>query len=204
MVFAYLWAIAGMVSLSWLAYSVPLLDSDIAHATVLESKLTILTFVAVVLSGAALFGTVIGTGHLSNKLKTNVPLMLGAILCAGMFASHNSTSSMQIGLLDGTVRIGCFVPESLECREKLELSTEGARYGLGPNGVIDAEPWFLEKQANSASPSAYSHQIFQRFIGGVLIRAPLYLGSADELRELLEKQRQDVAELQRPPASQAR
>lgn len=200
MVFAYLWAIAGMVSLAWLAYSVPILDSDITHATLLEGKLTIWTFVAIVGSGAVLFGTVIGACHLSNKLKTNVPVVLGVILCAGMFAGHNQTSTTQIGLLDGTVRIGCFVSESLECKEKLGLPTEGASSGLVAKGTLAAEPWFLAKQANSASPGASSRLIFHRFLGGILLRAPLYLGSADGLRELLEKQRQEVADLQKVPS----
>lgn len=192
------WVLAGLVSLGLLAYSVPLLDSDLQNASWLGSPSSALHFTKgyVVF---ALFFTYVGTG-LAISLVSGVrsPIVAGLLMAMALFVGGGERATVRVGILDGTIRIGCYVPESLECKQMLGLPQEGAQsLYKSTDSTAEWAPWYAAKRAALESEDLSFRKTFYVQPCGALLRAPLYLGSADTLKELVIKQRQEVADLKK-------
>lgn len=197
-VFAFAWVLAGLVSLGILTYSVPLLASDLKQASWLGSPSSALHLTSGYLGVAFLFVfSSLGVGIAVAK-KNACPALVAVLIGLCLFVGGSEESAVRIGVLDGTVRIGCYVPESLECKRMLGLPAENA-LSMFKNADNSSEwaSWYAEKRAVLQSEKLSFRSLFYITPSGALLRAPLYLGSADELRELLEKQRQEVADLKK-------
>lgn len=206
-----LWLLTGVVAQVWLAWLVPLSAQDLAHASWLSSPTTALHFTtgfpAVVFCTAlALMALVI-----SAAKGSVAPLVPAALVIASVLVGSNEAAVARIGILEGTVRIGCYVPETSECRGMLGLPAQASApsqyaHPGGPLTTSEA-PWYLAQRKAVVSPALESRAAWMSVPGRALWVAPLYFAQAPRLRRLVTQQRADVLRMQteaaEPPAASA-
>lgn len=190
------WVLLGILSCGWLAFNVPLTAQDLDNASWLGSPTTALHFTTgpmAYLLGSALILTGIATSMASG---TPIPSFLaGVIVCAAAIGgSHESV--VRIGLLDGTVKLGCYVEKSKECLDMLKLGSTAAPSRWDLKGRGPAHPhseWYAQELDKVVSPAVKARVIWTAIPGGAVLRAPVHLLKAQKLQSLVKEQRKQLA-----------
>ncbi|MBV7542226.1 hypothetical protein [Acidovorax sp. sic0104] len=188
-------AVVALLNAAWLSFHVPLTESDFAQASWLGSPAWALhpstsVLGVAVAAGAVLVGVALWVRH---RLLTPLAVALTAVAVTQFGMSEAAVA--RVGLLDGTVRIGCFVPEARECREMLRLEVSGARSRY-PDAGTPADrrgnlndTWYDARLEAEVPMSVRALIPYYIYPGAALIRSLAHLGKADELRGVVEAQR---------------
>lgn len=203
-----LWLALGAVSMTWLALAVPLTEQDIAWASWLPSP-----SVALHLSGGAL-GSVLGLAvglfgiALAVANRSAVPLVLGLAFALATNQGLREASVVRVGILDDVIKVGCFVPETHECKQMLGLSRPG-EFRIYPvrEPRTDSPAYtrqYSERRSEVVSEPQVKRAMLHSMPFGAWLRAPVYLGAADQLKAKLEAQRAQVIDLKLADAAEAR
>lgn len=202
------WLLAGLLTLAKLAWLVPLSDLDYAAMSWLGSPRSALRFTTgpvgvLMMSAVFVFGLIIssidGTWRAAS-IAALASLVLGFGMGQGAVA--------RIGMYEDVIKIGCFVPESMECRKMLHLPRNGAdsMYLTEAQSVkwSNHQDWY--RQARSKAVSAGQEQLagLLSVPGAVLFRAPLYWDKAEELAEKVTMQRMLLQQQMQLQAQQSR
>ena len=199
----FLWVLIGALSLYWLSFSVPVSDEAIRDTSWLTGASTarfvasavgcavfVLPMLMVLASARSDF-----QGQLEQLLPVGVMLLI-AFLCV---PPTSLESQVRVGLYEGTHKIGCFVPDTVECREMLKLPASTAAMSMyAAPGNDDPRGWTPEyRAARSAvvSDELEATAIRAAFPFFLLFRAPLFIGKGAEMRAALEKQTAELAAL---------
>ncbi|CAB5514616.1 hypothetical protein LMG26857_03675 [Achromobacter anxifer] len=127
------------------------------------------------------------------------PAIAGVLLAAVLAITGNPDWTVRAGLLDGTIRIGCYVPETAECREMLGLARDSAqsRYASKDDqakGMIDAE-WYTKRLTDVVPAEVHDKVVFYVLPGIAIARMLAHWGNADQLKAVIETQRQEAKDL---------
>lgn len=185
-----LWVVAGYVSLGVLAHAAPLSEADLKAASWLSSQTTALhfttgpmaKFVVCAFLGIALLALLF--------LRNPVPL-IGAFAASACICALNEEAAMRVGVLDGVVRIGCYVPGSAECLKQAGLPAESAPSIYEAPGGLKAA-WYQQERRKVVSSQQEVLAGWHSVPGGALLRAPLHLTSGELLKDLLATQRKEL------------
>ena len=188
---AFTWLLLCAVSTAWLSWAVPLTDQDIEWASWAGSYTLATHFsgpfgvafaVAVALMGLAM----------AVAQRSLMPLAAAAVFAVAVYVPGTQGALVREGVMDGTIRIGCYVWETRECLEQLGLRVEGApsRYARKPDGGVADAPWYLEARAQVRINE--TRAAVASMPGGLFLQSPLLLGRAAELNARLEEQRAQV------------
>lgn len=128
-----------------------------------------------------------------------VPAIAGVLLAAVLAITGNPDWTIRAGLLDGTIRIGCYVPETAECREMLGLARDSAqsRYASKDDqakGIIDAE-WYTKRLADVVPADVRDKVVFYVLPAVAIARMLAHWGDANQLKAVIETQRQEAKDL---------
>ncbi len=189
-----LYLLACVASALWLRHAVPLDAQDLRDAAWLSSYTTAMHFSGVL--GAALAVTwVLMSLALAVARQSAMPLLLAA--AAGLFSwAHQEDTLVRVGVLAGHVRIGCFVPEALECREMLGLPAAGAVSRYNPPALRDGEglnaAWY-QARIDALPASVRTAALEFSLPGASMLATPWVALNADVLRERLAEQHAELA-----------
>lgn len=200
------WLLTGVGVTWWFALQVPVTALDIAHSSWLGSPTTALHFTAgpVGIAFTALFfclGMFIAICRCQPV--HGIVFILASVV---MDTSLTNESFVRIGLLNGGIKIGCYVPEMRECREQLGMPADGAisrraspaeaKSGMGYSQQ------YLTARGKVVSLEQENAGVFLSLPVSPIVLAPLYLGQTEKLKQILETQRADVAAMQKAAASE--
>lgn len=191
----FMWICAGIATSAWLAWQVPLLESDLAHASWLSSPTVALRFSEGPLAyafAAGLMLTGIATGIAKNSLA---PALVAGFLVTSVHLGAGKEAVVRMGVLDDVIKIGCYVPELKECHKMLGAPSEGLTSRYAPGPLHSA--WYAAERAKVVTSKQESLASLYSLPGMALIRAPLHFGHAQRLKEKLALQRKAVLALQR-------
>jgi len=195
------WLLAGLITLAKLAWVVPLTDLDYDASSWLGSprsalQLTTGAVGALLISAVFVFGLMLSTIEGTWRAAA-----IGALVCLSLGFGMGRGAVTRIGIYEDVIKIGCFVPNSLECRDMLHLPKDGALSMYNdksqPTRWTVHQDWY--RQARSEEVSSAQEQLagLLSVPGAVLFRAPLYWNRADELAEKVNLQRAVLHEQQR-------
>ena len=185
----------------WIAYKVPLPAELMKEVTWLAGA-TNFHFVGFVLSGMAIVMLLVAL--LSG---TWVPFKVATVVCIPLIYAASPEQAVRIGIYEGTHKIGCFVPDTLECHRTLGLSGNPPELRVyAPAGNTDPQGWTPEYRAARAklvSPELEKLAVSRSIPLLAYLRTPFYLGKTDEMNAAIEKQALDVARLRKDSAFKA-
>lgn len=202
-----LWLCLGRLTLMSLSLNVPLTAEDLAYTSWLGSPTTAL-YVTAGLMAWGLIALILLTGLACGWARDSVaPLFWALFLLIVLGFGDGEEAATRIGILDGVVKVGCYVPASAECRDLLELPQGDARSMYTPpaqrkNGPLFAD-WYTAARKQVVTERQESLAAWESFPGVVLLRAPLHWGRSAELKQLLHTQRTEVQRLRGLPGSAA-
>lgn len=203
-----LMGLAGLAVLGYLAWQVPLTAEDLRHASWLSSHTTALHFstgpMGYAFAGiAVLMGLVV-----SISKQTPLPAVVGGCMALALQLGMGEASVVRIGVLEGTIRIGCYVPQTEECRAMLGLPQDPAIRSMYPSrgepaSAFGAAPWYVQARKAVVSLEQEKRAAWSSIPGMAVLRAWRYGGSAPRLQALLAEQRAQVAQWKNesPPAA---
>jgi len=194
---AALWILVGFASLARLTLAAPLLPTDYSHASWLGVWLGPVSFMAKALGAAALsVGLVAGI-----EKRSVVAAAVGVLMSSALMVGLSDAAVIRVGVLEGVVRIGCYVPQTSQCLSMLELPYDGAPSRYTPTGADAAR--YTQARTLVVSEQLDLRARWFSIPGMALFRAPLYWRSGPELKAALETQRAQVSELLSGPSSSA-
>lgn len=185
-----LWLLVAGLSAIWLAYQVPITDTDLAQASWLPSYTTATHFSGIMAWAMGFTVLLMGLG-ISFAKQSLLPCLASAALLCGV--SLNSEQLMvRIGIATDTIKVGCFVYEAKECRVMQGLPAMEAPSRYGEDG-LNAD-WYVtaRQKAVTARPTDVA---LQSIPGWAYLQAPLYVTDAPRIKAKLEQQRADLAAL---------
>lgn len=188
--------VLGLVPLAPLAYlylSAPLTAEDFALASWLGSPSTALHFSGLVGTFLCAAVVVMGLGIAVARCSP-WSIASGIILGMAIWLSSTETANVLTGVLNNTVKIGCYVPEIRECRVMLGLPTEGYQSRYNPDST-DAE-WYTARRAEETKHAAHYDVAFSSMPMTPLVSAWFMWGRGPELQQKLQEQRAAVKQLQ--------
>jgi len=199
-----LMALAGLTVLGYLAWQVPLTAEDLRHASWLSSPTTALHFSTGPM-GYAFTGIAVLMGlAVSLSKQTPLPAVVGGCMALALQLGMREASVVRIGVLEGTVRIGCYVPQTAECRAMLGLPPDPAIRSMYPSrgepaSAFGAAPWYVQARKAVVSLEQEKRAAWSSIPGMAVLRAWRYGGSAPRLQALLAEQRAQVAQWKNEP-----
>jgi hypothetical protein len=201
-VVAAFWILVCTLSALWLYRTAPLTAADLQMASWLSHPNTALRFQGVFAFGMGITALIIAT-VLAIPRKSPVPIFAAMVLGLA-FWSGGHVHTVRVGLLEGHIKLGCYVEGSRECRSMLGLPVDGAasRYAVDPeepDGGDDAV-WYTEQLTKVVSPELAQRAALHSMPAVSFLLAPFYAGRADELNTLLARQRAEVAAMKAAPA----
>lgn len=185
-----LWLLVASLCAMWLAYQVPITDTDLAQASWLPSYTTATHFSGFMAWAMGFTVLLMGLGIAFAK-QSLLPCLASAALLCGV--SLNSEQLMvRIGIATDTIKVGCFVYEAKECRVMQGLPAMEAPSRYGDDG-LNAD-WYVtaRQKAVTARPTDVA---LQSIPGWAFLQAPLYVTDAPRIKAKLEQQRADLAAL---------
>jgi hypothetical protein len=196
---AALWFCAGRLALMRLGLDVPLTAEDLAHASWLGSPTSALHFTAGPMAWGLIASIVLMGLACAWARQSVVPVVAGLFLLFVLGFGDGEETATRIGILDGVVKVGCYVPASAECRDLLGLPRGDARSMYVPpaqreNGPLFAD-WYTAARKQVVSERQESLAAWESLPGIALLRAPLHWGHAAQLKTLLDAQRAEVQRL---------
>lgn len=200
------WSVLGVISVAWLAAIVPLSAQDMAQASWLGSPATALHFSTGPLGWLVVTAALVLFNGMALVLGSPRPLMVAILWGAAGYWGLSEATSVRVGVLDDTIRLGCFVEDSKECFEMLNLPAQHAPSMYAPANeanVIYAD-WYLTQRRQKVTPAQEQLARMYSLPGGAWLRAPLYLGRGAELAQKLQSQREAVTAYQASARAAAR
>ena len=188
-----LWIIAGFISLKILAHSAPLTAADIQASSWLSSPTTALHFTTGTMAAAFIAFLLLGGMTMLVLARSPMPLIAAAILSLAI-NQLDQEAATRVGMLDGVIRIGCYVPNSAECRDQMGLPRNDAPSIYATPGGKYAD-WYQVERQKVVSGEQVRMAGFHSIPFTFLLRAPLYIGAGDQLKTLLEAQRNELSKL---------
>lgn len=187
--FCVLWLAVAALSAMWLAYQVPLTGDDLVSASWLPSYTTATHFSGFMAwaMGATMLLMGLGVGLAKQSI---LPVISTVLMLVGI--SLNSEGLMvRIGIATDTVKIGCFVYETTECRVMLGLPAGKTQSRYGADG-LDAG-WYqaAREKAITANPSDIA---LQSVPGWAFLQAPFYVTDTESIKQKVAQQRAALAQ----------
>lgn len=176
------------ISVLYLGYRVPLNELDLAKASWITSP-TDASYLRGVLGAVfVLVGSMLALAGLISRSWTAAAV--GLIVAAGAHFGTDMTHTVRMGLLNGNIKIGCYVWEMRECHEMLGLDTSSLPSRYAVKGVVEPgglyAPWYQKRLDNLEWNRWYS------WPPTAFLVAPLHIGDVDRLQALLRDQRGQV------------
>jgi hypothetical protein len=191
-----LWVVVGVIAQIWLATQVPITLADVKNASWLPSYSTATHFTGGVLGPTiGLAFVAVGIGMFVVK-RSVIPLLITLIVVVGGYYSGREESAVRIGVLEGVIRVGCYVPESKECASMLGLSTaSSAPSRYDSSGVAGDATWYTERLSSLVNSELANKTMLASLPGGFTLMAPFHFLDAKKLSLLLDQQRAEVEAL---------
>jgi hypothetical protein len=190
---ALVWLTLCIGSTLWLAHQVPLSAADLMHASWLGSYTTA-TYPSGVLGRALVSMWLAISIALAVSQSSIRPLAIALVLTTGMELAMSKEMMVQVGVANGSIKIGCYVYEARECREMLGVPARGAKSRYEPPSAQAKD--FRDAQWYKQALGSQEISIFDVMPGGYFLRTPFLLGHTAELTAKLDKQRTEVARFQ--------
>lgn len=189
---ALLWLIICVGGTLWLSAAVPLTADDLAQASWLGSYSTAMHFSGFFAKALGATMILMGCG-IGLAKQTPLPALTGLLVASAIGLSTGEESMVRVGVAYDTIKIGCFVEESKECRAMLGLPADSARSRYAPaadryTGNLNAD-WYADALGDR------DVSVFDLFPGGYFLRTPFLLTQTAELNAKLEAQRAAVVRL---------
>lgn len=176
------WLLLCLFSLLWIDRHAPVTNQDVLWSSrlLLVPGLDAMAWpLAVAVMALALLGGVVN--------RTVYPVLFGLCGALMIVEGQMAQSMLQLGVMDGSVRIGCYVYESRECLQQLGLppgsapprrGAGGARPGAEASWYRVALREFLEQQPLS--------------MPALFVFSPYYALHVDRIQAILQRQRREV------------
>lgn len=147
-------------------------------------------------------GTLLMVGLLIGGLAIAAARSVGAV-CVGIAAvgaccsiSLSEEAYVRLGVLEGTVKIGCYVETSAECSQQLGVEHKGKQSRYMPEGT-SYEPWrwsdwYRNERAKVVSAETERRAKLTTLPGATVLLAPIHVLDGARLERLLDKQLQET------------
>lgn len=185
-----LWLAVAAVSAMWLAYQVPLTGDDLVSASWLPSYTTATHFSGFM--AWAMGATMLLMGLAIALAKQSLLPVISSVLILGGLSLNSEELMVRIGIATDTVKIGCFVYETTECRVMLGLPAGKTQSRYGSDGLNTDWYQAAREKAITANPSDIA---LQSVPGWAFLQAPFYVTDTEALRQKVAQQRSALAQL---------
>lgn len=128
-----------------------------------------------------------------------MPVMLAAIV---MLVGGGHASNLRIGILAGTIKIGCFV-DTAECRAMLGLPEDDAPARMFKVNTEVPTDEYRAARAKVVPDSKVHLAQFLSLPSASFFVAPLYIGETERLKETVAEQRRELAAMRAAAQQQA-
>lgn len=147
-------------------------------------------------------GTLLMVGLLIGGLAVAAARSVG-VVCVGIATvgaccsiSLSEEAYVRLGVLEGTVKIGCYVESSAECLQQLGVEHSGKPSRYMPEGT-SYEPWrwsdwYRNERAKVVSTETERRAQLTTLPGATVLLAPLHALDGARLERLLDKQLQET------------
>ena len=197
----------GAAVLAWYVGQVPLSEQDIKQLSWWYESTSVYRHHFTSMAGLVAISVLLVTfwcAAIERKAFRKPVIGLTIAIFAVLFAS-SERAVIRMGLLTGTIKIGCYVKTSLECQQMLGTATTGqSRFASEQDMTEQTTPtrhatWYTD--AASELPSAPSSENIRltSIPGGALIQALAHIGKVKQLQEIVTDQRAAL----RPPAAKS-
>lgn len=192
------WTIVATSICWWFNLKSGLTPQDLSHTSWLGSPALALHFTTSFFSyflGAALLLMGLAISVARNSI---IPAIVSTIMII-FFAGISEKSATSLGILEGTIKIGCFVESTKECAQMLDLPTAGtySMYETNPESKgIELSARYLAERNKVVTDKTLQTALVMYTFPLYWIKAPLYLFELDSLQPMINAQRQHVFELQ--------
>lgn len=199
------WLCAGLIASVVLAVQAPVSREDLHLSSWLGSKSLALHWTTGTMGTLTLMVVLIsGLGMASAKSKV-MPAVIALVVAAAGWIGLSEEAYVRMGVLQGTVRIGCFVPEMAECRQQLGLSGKGlpSRYEPLGSGTQAGRwsAWYREERAKVVGAELEARAKWQSMPGVPLLLAPLHVLDGGEIQQLMADQKAGTRKLREQAAN---
>ncbi len=184
-----LWLALCVASTIYLSHRAPLTELDFAKTSWLSSPTDALYLSGTLSISFMLIGLTITCAGL---FATRQPLtvVIGLAIAVVAYYAGDKAHTVRIGILNGNIKIGCYVWQMRECHDMLGLSTQSLPSRYTPahvDKIGDMEaPWYREKVIRLEWNRWYALPVT------AFIAAPLDAMHADHLQALIDAQRNQV------------
>lgn len=190
------YALAGTAALVWYAVEVPLSDKDVSNASWWYETLPIYKIFSSAMVQALLACVISLTLFTQIRQKRYLELAFLCVMLVSTFYATLPRSLIRMGVLTGTVKIGCYVETSLECQKMFGIAQTGqSRFvtlDLG-NGKTQrtarAAQWYLQEISDLPTTPTRANIALISIPGGALMLALSNLDKVDLLQGRLDNQR---------------
>lgn len=184
-----IWLAATALSAMWLAYQVPLTGDDLVYASWLPSYTTATHFSGFM--AWAMGATMLLMGLGMGLAKQSILPVISAVLMLGGLSLNSEELMVRIGIATDTVKIGCFVYETTECRVMLGLPAGKTQSRYGADGLNAGWYQAARDKAITANPSDIA---LQSVPGWAFLQAPFYVTDTEYIKQKVAQQRAALAQ----------
>lgn len=185
------WFMAAAMQHLWMTYQVPITVEDLQDASWLGIPAITGTYgtptwampVVLLVAGSALC-------YFARLPKTFLmPVLLASIV---MLVGGGHASNLRIGILAGTIKIGCFV-DTAECRAMLGLPEQDAPARMFKVDSTAPTDWYRTQRAKVVPDSSVHLAQVLSLPSASFFIAPLYIGETGRLKAMVAEQRRELA-----------
>lgn len=193
-------ALTGVASLVWFAYEVPITYKDISRSSWWFSTNPAYNHIANSFSAKAMLFLVVITALASRKV-------LGVITAAAIlitFLANTPQAQLRMGILSGSIKIGCYVEHTFECQTMLGLPSTGKTIHASVQPALSTKvyaDWYMN--AAQALPNKPSQLDIKptSLPAGAVIQAIRYMIRIEDLQILISVQRAALSRITSPARS---
>lgn len=185
----FVWILLCIMASAYLGWRVPISAQDIAWASWQGSYTTSTHPIGymIVIGGSFM-------GLLFVVLSRSPILALVLVIMSLMLGMGSSEKIMiPVGIAHGTIKIGCFTPNSRECNAMLGIADQGAPSFFAPSkqGQLgqDYADWYTAQWRQQPV------SLMASVPGGYFFMSPLYVFRAQKIEATLQRQRKAVVDL---------
>lgn len=193
---AIAWIAAGLGANMVLAAQAPVTSEHLHLASWLGQRGHAVHFTGGPMGTLLMVGLMIGALAMAARRSLGIVCLMTAAVGACGSISLSEEAYVRLGLLEGTVKLGCYVEQSTECMRQLGIVKEGSPSRYMPEGTSyeawQWSDWYRAERAKVVSPEMERKALLTTLPGATVILAPLHAFEGARLEQMLTNQLQEA------------